>query len=103
MKRGWPLAVDPNPHSHGSNVRVGSVDEDAYRRGFEHGMTAVLHLPWVTVSRPKRAQRWIRAVWKWRCMTSHKYRIPPPVPKLTDDEKVEAKRWWRHRGRPWLY
>jgi hypothetical protein len=94
-KRRWPLAVDPNPHSHCESD--GPDDEQAYRRGFDHGMSMALDLPWVTVTRRKRHDRWLRAVYRWRHMQTHLYRTPPPEPRILDSERPKEfwKRWYK--------
>jgi hypothetical protein len=63
-----------NPHVYHTD---GSADEDAYRRGFQQGASAVLEMLQNDVS-PTRSDRWWAAVYDWRFNCSHKKRARPP-------------------------
>jgi hypothetical protein len=69
--------TDDNPHSHHTD---GSVDEDAYRRGFQQGSEMALRAVEAGIS-ARDLERWRSAVYRWRFKVSHKKRVQPPRAK----------------------
>jgi hypothetical protein len=88
-KTRYEAQLDDNPHSHCTD---GSIDEDAYRRGFQQGSVIALKAIKDGIH-PKRLERWRMAVYRWRFMRSHKKRTPAPLPHaITRRERIAYDR-----------
>jgi hypothetical protein len=78
-----------NPHSHWGTDDT--ADEDAYRRGFQHGAVAMRDA--IMVGTPAHElKRWLSKIYGWRFQTSHRRRMEPPRAPHHEARPHSAKR-----------